>query len=484
MNFRFIFSPGFLTLLTIMLVGCTTPTISNNISMTPIGNGFVPTDKSISALYLIGGGGLDWGEFVTGSGDGSFYLSGKTRKSFGESTDLLVAKLSSNHKILWAKTYGGSHEDTSYDTIKTRDNGFLILGGSQSLFFTPLPGSKQERPILIKIDDIGDVQWAVTLDREMKRAPIPIKERVSIDTLYSVIQTFDGGYVCVGNSTYISTENEMDIVVAKLSENGEQLWQYRYDLGVSDIGFDIKEMSNGNLLIAANTFNKISKSDIVLLNLDSQGQPLWSKSYSAEQDQIAYHLINSGTGQFIISGLTKDNKKNSNDILCVKFSSNGDVLWSRSYGSQNIDNSNSIINGHKNEYLIVGRSGDYKKNLADGVALLINNDGELLSYEYFGGKLNDELRSGYPIDKERYYLLGATDSYRETYTNFLSAIWSPEKSTPKTIEKTFTQTSQDFETRTESVSYSPIKYQNVHLRTDLKARGLQVKSLSIVLDTE
>lgn len=142
----------------LILAGCAT-SITSRINITPVDVGKTAAD-GISDVSLIGGPGFDAADTILCAQDGSCAIFGTTHKSFGETTDYFAAMQSPEKSLLWARTYGGTHLDELKTTIATADSGYLMLGESYSLFFTPLkainPSRPVARPLLIKIDASGE----------------------------------------------------------------------------------------------------------------------------------------------------------------------------------------------------------------------------------------------------------------------------------------------------------------------------------------
>src|SRR5437867_11347901 len=135
----------FLLALTLSACAATSPTIGDTVSVRSVGHESWRM-ADVTETVLIGGGGNDWGNTILCQSDGACALFGYGIKSFGESTDLFAAMQSPQGKWLWANTYGGTHKDELRTAIKTSDGGYLLVGMSQSLFFTGLKVFGPSRP--------------------------------------------------------------------------------------------------------------------------------------------------------------------------------------------------------------------------------------------------------------------------------------------------------------------------------------------------
>src|SRR5690606_41178923 len=71
--------------------------------------------------------------------DGGYAIIGSTESQNGditdkndESFDYWVLKFNAEDELEWNKTFGGSANDHGYDIVQTSDQGYVILGYSQS----------------------------------------------------------------------------------------------------------------------------------------------------------------------------------------------------------------------------------------------------------------------------------------------------------------------------------------------------------------
>lgn len=208
----------FCSLSALVVSACATATISNTISVRPLRFN-ISDAPGISEAHLLGGGGMDWARKIICTQRGCA-LFGYTIKSFDESTDYFIAMESPQGKIFSARTYGGTHRDVLNDAALASDGGYLLVGHSQSLFFTALKvisPSRPARPFLLRTDEAGNGRWAATFDSG------------GVTDLLHVIQASDDNHVLVGYGH--SPEKKVEVVAVKVSKDGHVIWAYRYNIG-------------------------------------------------------------------------------------------------------------------------------------------------------------------------------------------------------------------------------------------------------------
>lgn len=149
-----------------------------------IGNNLLDSDGFLDAvLYKVSpSGGVDWVQNGGGSGNdigqavdvdeaGDVYVTGsfENSASFGNniltssgSSDVFLAKYSTNSTLLWAKKAGGPGTERPFDLIY--HDGDIVLTGffveSASFDFSSLSSSGEQDIFLAKYSDTGIHQWA------------------------------------------------------------------------------------------------------------------------------------------------------------------------------------------------------------------------------------------------------------------------------------------------------------------------------------
>ena len=160
----------------------------------------IKTNNGGTLLWSKTYGGLndDSGNSVLQTTDGGYIIAGTTN-SFGSGlTDIFVIKTNSTGDTLWAKTYGGSNNDSGYSIHQTSDGGYIILGSTNSF------GGGNSDVYLIKINNLGAVSWSKTFGSGYDEFG------------YSAQQTLDGGYIITGSWNAVNN----DVYLIKTDING------------------------------------------------------------------------------------------------------------------------------------------------------------------------------------------------------------------------------------------------------------------------
>ncbi len=109
------------------------------------------------------------------------------------------------------------------------------------------------------------------------------------DLIYSISETNDGGYVMVGYTT--SASGDENVWVVKLNSSGGIEWQRSYGGSGYDIAFDVMQTNDGGYIVVGKTESfGVGKSDMWILKLNSTGNITWQKAYGGSENEYAYDI--------------------------------------------------------------------------------------------------------------------------------------------------------------------------------------------------
>jgi hypothetical protein len=298
----------------------------------------------------------------------------------------------------WIKTYGGLSDDNGYDVRQTSDNGFIIVGETSSY------GSGGYDCWLIKTDSDGDTLWTATYGG--------IKD----DDGRSVQLSVDGGYIFTGVKSLIPFI-EGNIWLIKTSVSGDTLWTNSYGKLDEDRGYSVYQTKDGGYIITGYTRPyggmEIQPPNLILVKTDSNGDTTWTKTFAEDSESVGLSVQQTTDGGFIITGNIVSQNINQSDLWLIKTDSNGDTVWTKTFGSDNIDSGHSVIQTSDQGYIIVGYR-DYISPSSNKMNLwLIKTDmnGDTVWTKTFGGTKYDR---GYGVQQTfdgGYIITGYTSSF-------------------------------------------------------------------------
>ncbi|MBC8047760.1 MAG: T9SS type A sorting domain-containing protein [Fimbriimonadaceae bacterium] len=389
----------------------------------------------------IGGNEYDYLQSVRQTTDGGYILGGytrsgisgdKTEASLGEN-DYWVVKLSFSGDIEWQNTIGGSGFDELQSVQQTTDGGFILGGYSNS----PVSEDKSEGDPLssvdywvVKIDASGDIEWDNTIGGN------------SNDWLYSVQQTTDGGFILGGYSTSPvsgdksegSLFGSVDYWVVKIDASGGIEWQNTIRGNSDDLLYSIQQTYDGGYILGGysnsgifgdKTEVSLGENDYWVVKLDDDGVIEWQNTIGGSSDDLLYSIQQSSDGGYILGGYSESgisgDKNETNiggsDYWVVKLDTSGNIEWQNTIGGNSWDILNSVQQTEDGGYILGGYShsgvsGDKTEASmgSDIWSVKLNSTGNIESQNTIGGSTFDFLFSSHQTADGGYILGGSSKS--------------------------------------------------------------------------
>jgi len=238
--------------------------------------------------------------------DGGVLVSGYNA-SFGAGLkDIQVIKFFSDGSIDWAKNFGTIWEDHNLANIISADGNFIFCGA------TDITGNLDWRPTLIKADTLGNILWA-------KYYP-----GFSDDWSRNVIETFEGGYLIVGETRSYGLGGSEDIYLIKTSVSGNVEWAKAYGGIGNERGYGILQNSEGKYIIAGytNSFG-FGGYDAFLMKVDVIGNLEWFHTYGGNTNDYASDVKETSDNGFALIGRRSTNTFGSDDVYLIKTDQDG-----------------------------------------------------------------------------------------------------------------------------------------------------------------
>lgn len=215
-----------------------------------------------------------------------------------------IHKLDSTGAVEWERFYGGSNNDRASDFL-ILDDGYLVIGTSESTDFD-ITNSKGSYDFwIIKINKKGELQWQKNYGGS------------EIDTAYAVATTIDGNFIIVGDTRSIDGDittgkGNADLWAIKIAPDGTLLKQKTYGGSGFDTARGIIAMNNKEFIISGSTKSNdgdISKSfggnDIWLLKIDENLNLKWSTTFGGSDFDFGMRISQTTSGEIIVIGDTK-----------------------------------------------------------------------------------------------------------------------------------------------------------------------------------
>ncbi|MCG3165747.1 MAG: hypothetical protein POELPBGB_01522 [Bacteroidia bacterium] len=229
------------------------------------------------------------------------------------------------------------------------------------------------------------------------------------DDATAVIIGNDENILLGGNTTTAS--GTKDMLLYKLNSDAEILWQKTYGgTNNEELNFILPVENSGYLLVGLTESFGAGSRDAYLIKVDENGNELWSKTYGGFNQEGGNQIISTGDGNYLFFGFTQTFGAGDRDFYLLKINPQGDVIWTKTYGSPNYEESQEIVKVESGGYLLFGHSAAFDLN-HDMYSVRINEDGDIVWGETYGGNAHDGGEGALKDSEGNFLLLGRSNSF-------------------------------------------------------------------------
>ena len=267
----------------------------------------------------------------------------------GEQSDILIVRYDWEGNILWSRYYGENWFSTDVLIKELPDKSLQLVGTTFSVdtgadFFAA------------RLNRSGETLWQVRL------------EEGRAQQLLNWVETRDNGILLVGYASrpdYIYSE---DLLLVKVTDQGEIEWQQQYDLGYRTWVNAVIELANGDIVLTGERYvdngsGFFDTYDLLLARTNSLGVLQWANVYAGAFDATGdsgEEVIALDDGSLVVSGGTYNLGNMSYDGLLMKTDTNGNLLWTQLYGGDDVDILTSLQAHPDGGYIASGRSQSFE----------------------------------------------------------------------------------------------------------------------------
>jgi len=326
--------------------------------------------SSVNSTY--GGPGLEEANCLIQTSDGGYVLAGQNATGSG-GWDFRWVKTDANGVVQWSHSYGTGADDRAYSAVQTADGGYALAGDVGA-------GFGDGDFWLIRADANGNTLWNKTYGTP------------NYNGATSIVQTPDGGFALSGWTD--SPMGNPNAWLVKTDENGSLQWDKIF-------GGPYYDGSNSMILTADGGYALAGQSrsygeggyDFWLVKTDSSGNMQWDRTYGGTSDDLAYSVIATSDGGYVLIGSTTSFGSGSEDFWLVKTDADGYMQWNRTYGGIDVDQGRSLRQTIDGGYVLAGYTRSFGAGPGDAWVVRTDTSGNVEWNQTYGGTGDDCARS-------------------------------------------------------------------------------------------
>jgi hypothetical protein len=277
--------------------------------------------------------------------DGGFAFAGGVDGQANIFDKAWLVKIDVSGTLEWEQTFSQAGHANSI--FQTGDGGYIVGCAWQ----------------LIKVDLVGKVQWNSRFDQEIS----------------NVAQTEDGGYVIAANGD--SSTVGWHAYIVKVDSSGEIQFNQTYGKGNDGLAYSVIQTFDGGFVFAGGILDTINSHrardvSVWLVKLDASGNMQWDKKFHGlgenNEYSVAYSVIQTLDGGYALAAETNPYNEFSNTapsrpvsnsiyfgpFWLIKTDSTGNMQWNQMYQGSNLHNKPySLIETMDGGFALAGFAG-------------------------------------------------------------------------------------------------------------------------------
>lgn len=301
--------------------------------------------------------------YVTGYFYSPLFATATQTLSSAGAGDLFVIKYDASGNELWARSIGGSNDESGNGIACDRDGHVIVTGYFLSGVLTAgsysLQNAGGEDLLLLKLDADGNVIWA----KSANSAGSDHGNGVGCDNSGNIYLTGTyAGCLSSSNDTIWSTGGN-DAFVAQYDPQGNCAWMRSVGGDFTDSGYGVTVHSPGRITVVgtSNSSSLVAGSfslsnagnfDLFVIHLSSTGNIIWARQDGGVFDDTGYAIVSDETGNVFVTGHSHspmvyfgaDTLVNNGvgDVYVAAYSPDGSGSWLKQAGGSADDGSSGL----------------------------------------------------------------------------------------------------------------------------------------------
>jgi hypothetical protein len=317
--------------------------------------------------------------YVAGYFQNEIDIDGNVLKSNGDN-DILIAKFSKQGNLVWAKRAGGTYSENLIISeyakkIKLDNEGNLIVAGC-FMWEADFDGYTVQGPgnsdiFIAKYTTSGSLLWAKAYGS--KEHDYLFDMDIDDNNIFITGQLtgpFISDAEVADNNSKISIETGTTPIIAGFDFEGNLKWMRR-DIGKVDKTLLSTDNNNlyyalefsSDLLIGNNMHQVTRNKDFIIQCLSKQGNLVWERKFSSENNELIESIEADGKGGLLISGkygnipelksIRPENQAVNKDTYFSKIGMDGSISWSENNNSPGYPGGTKFSSFNENTYFSV-----------------------------------------------------------------------------------------------------------------------------------
>jgi hypothetical protein len=253
--------------------------------------------------------------------------------------------------VLWTRQFGSSGDVDDIANAVTGNGDIFVAGYTQGTFLGQINFGIQDA-FITSYDAKGQELWK----RQFGTSP---------DTYAKGVALYQGSVYVTGytNGTFPGQSNSglIDAFLTKFDASGSILWTKQFGSDSNDYAYGVSTNSGG-IYISGITYGTLANqksaggADIFLCKYDFNGNMVWTRQFGSELNDYCYSLFADEQGVYVagvaMGTLAPYCGLGGSDAFVYKFDGNGNSHWMQQFGSAGNDYANAVTADNSGIYVM------------------------------------------------------------------------------------------------------------------------------------
>jgi len=201
-----------------------------------------------------------------------------------------------------------------------------------------------------------------------------------------VLPTVGEGCIVAGYKEVHGEDYGADIWIIKLDKQGKALWEKSSGKPHNERCFSMSETSDGSYLLAGEL-----ESQALIMKLSSEGDVIWQKSYAISNSRSSRlnSIQQTLDGGIVATGVVHF-PSNSDLWVCKLGERGGGIIWAYTFNGSRWDEGFSVVETHEGNFAVCGKVDN------ENCILCLNSTGGVIWQNKYVGNMQDKFNSIYP----------------------------------------------------------------------------------------
>ncbi len=188
-------------------------------------------------------------------------------------------------------------------------------------------------------------------------------------------------------------------------------WEKLYGGEGDEEGHSVQQTTDGGYILVGDTASHNpggNDSDVYLVKIDAEGNETWSRTFGGDQEDTGQSVLQASDGGYVVAGTTWSFGAGLSDVYLIKTDPAGDEQWSKTFGGDDRDWCTSVRQTNDGGYVLAGTTRSFGDGLGDLYVIKTDTDGNTEWARVFGNNNIGEGHSAHETSDGGYLVAGTS----------------------------------------------------------------------------